>query len=77
MMAQTLSHNAQYGQRRREVRLRLFCFPYAGRGASLFPQVESCFAIGRGIVPGTDPWKGESSGGAALQSRLAPLVEGL
>ena len=36
MRAVTLSHNTvEFGRRSREVRLRLFCFPYAGRAPQL------------------------------------------
>lgn len=61
-------------RRDHRARLRLFCFPYAGGGASLFrtwpqelgPEIELCAVQ----LPGRENRLGES-----LYTRLAPLVE--
>jgi medium-chain acyl-[acyl-carrier-protein] hydrolase len=77
MRAVTLSHNTvESGRRGREVRLRLFCFPYAGRGASIFRTWNHHLPPAVELYPVQSPGR-ETRLAEPPFVRLTPLVERL
>jgi medium-chain acyl-[acyl-carrier-protein] hydrolase len=70
------SHHSVIRRQGRQVLLRLFCFPYAGRGASIFRTWHNRLQSGVEVFPVQIPGR-ESRLSEPPFTRLAPLVEHL